>query len=90
MQPKTRHTYRYIEQGVSNLSDAIGNLLTHVQDATGRLPAVLIVPKSQQSEAQRVIDMVGRAYAKGGKSVDIQVLPVGGCLVGEVWWQEDV
>jgi NAD/NADP transhydrogenase beta subunit len=83
-------TYRYVNDlGTEGLEAAIGRVLEHVQEATGHLPSIIIVPRIKVTETQRVIDKVVRRFAKAGITVEITVKPVGGCLVGEVWWEEE-
>jgi NAD/NADP transhydrogenase beta subunit len=83
-------TYRYVNDlGTEGLEAAIGRVLEHVQEATGRLPSIIIVPRIKVTEAQQVIDKVVKRFAKAGLTVEITIRPVGGCLVGEVWWEEE-
>jgi predicted double-glycine peptidase len=87
---KTIKTYRYVgDPAVKNIEAAIARLLEHMQDATGHLPSVIIVPTIEEDEARRVVDQVVKRYAKAGITVEITVKPVGGCLVGEIWWEEE-
>lgn len=86
---KTIKTYRYAnDPAVKNIEGAIAHLLQQMQEATGHLPSVIIVPTIEEDEAWRVIDQVTRRFAKAGITVEITVKPVGGCLVGEVWWED--
>jgi NAD/NADP transhydrogenase beta subunit len=83
-------TYRYAsDPAVKNVEAAIARLLEHIQEATGHLPSVIIVPTVEVAEAQRVIDQVVKRYAKAGITVEITVEPIGGCLVSEIWWEEE-
>jgi NAD/NADP transhydrogenase beta subunit len=83
-------TYRYAsDPAVKNVEAAIARLLEHIQEATGHLPSVIIVPTIEAAEAQRIVDKVIKRFAKAGITVEIAVKSVGGCLVGEVWWEEE-
>jgi NAD/NADP transhydrogenase beta subunit len=83
-------TYRYAnDPAIKNIEAAIARLLEHMQVATGHLPSVIIVPTIEVAEGQRVIGQVIKRFAKAGITVEITVKPVGGCLIGEVWWEEE-